>query len=289
MVHIMRIDEMLGKPMFDNMPSMSDEQRPKKVGIEKIYDILKTKQAQDILKKYGVTMCKTKENIALYIPVKVKNTNYNELDKPKLDMQKCINELDQKTELYFATDWAGNIGVTANKIVYSNIYHSTIKNILQNKCDYNFDEYYGMKSTLNSLLSEGYNYVIDYVFNRYKMKIKYYTKSSDVSLDEIKNEILKYAKDYIKRRNPNYSIELIRGKRGYETSSNDYESFIIFNGSSSKMTNQVGGFKLEQNKFGDTSCIVHHILNGTTSFDFNIDDWKSELESVIDTIVKRTN
>lgn len=286
MTHIMRIDEMLGKPMFDSMPSMSDEQRPKNVGIEKCHDILKTKQAQDILKKYGVTMWKTKEHIALYIPIKVKSKYYTEFEEPELAMQKCINELDQKTELYFETGWAGNVGVMANKIVYSYIGPSSVENILKDGCDYDFETYYGMKSTLKSLLSKGYNYVVEYVFNRYRMEVKCYTKSSDVSLNEIKDEILKYAKDYIKRRNPKYSIELMRGKRGYETSSNDYESFIIFNGSSSNMANQVGGFELNQNKFGDTTCDVHHILGGNTSFDFDINNWKSELESVIDTMVK---
>ena len=90
MTHIMRIDEMLGKPMFDSMPSMSDEQRSKNVGIEKFYDILKTKQAQDILKKYGVTMWKTKEKIALYIPIKVKSKYYIECKEFELTMQKCI-------------------------------------------------------------------------------------------------------------------------------------------------------------------------------------------------------
>ena len=286
MTHIMRINEMLGKPMFDSMPSMSDEQRSKNVGIEKCYDILKTKQAQDILKKYGITMWKTKEKIALYIPIKVKSKYYIECKEFELAMQKCINELDQKTELYFETEWAGNVGVMANKIVYSHIGPSSVENILKDECDYDFETYYGMKSTLKSLLSKGYNYVVDYVFNRYKMEVKCYTKSSDVSLNEIKDEILKYAKDYIKRKNPKYSIELMRGKRGYETSSNDYESFVIFNGSSSNMANQVGGFELNQNKFGDTTCDVHYILGGNTSFDFDINNWKSELESVIDTMVK---
>lgn len=299
MAHILKINEWFvekplhKKTLFDEMPSVSDEQRPKKVGIEKCWDIFNSRQAQNILKKYNVTAWKTRDCIALYFPVNVKSDVkgkiYSELEEYEMIMQECVNELDRETELYFETytyhRW--DFGKMNDKIVYRYVSSDSIDYLWRNKTKYGFDRYYDMGLTFNSLTKKGYNYLIEYVSDMHDMKIKDYSKSSDIDIDEIKEEMFEYAKDYVKRKHPGYSIELVRGKRGFDTERDEYESFIVYRGSSSKYTNQIGGFEFLQNKFGDVKCLFHHVLGGSTSFGFDINNWKGEIESVIDMMVGR--
>lgn len=291
MVHIKRLNEMSDyemfgyKPFFDNMPSMSDEQRARNVGIDKCYAILKTKTAQDILKKYGVEINKAKEDILLYIPAT--GERYGDYDEQIMAMQNCLHELDCETELYFETVLAGNVGITANKIIYRGIGIPSINKILKDGCKYDFESHYGMTSILNVLLNKGYNHLVEYDINHYMFKIKSSTKSSDIVFNDIKSEILEYAKDYIKRVYPSYSIELRIGKRGFDTNHKEYESFIIYHGSSTNPHNQIGGFELTQNKFGDTRCDVHYVLGGNTDYEFDINNWKDGIEELIDSFCKK--
>lgn len=286
MVHIKRLDEMLWyDQLFDNMPSASDDQRGHNIGIQKCYEILNTKTAQSILKRHGVGMNRTKESIVLYIPTKGKYAN--DFDNENMAMQECLNELDRETELYFGTDCVSNFGILADKLAYTSVGIIKIERALEEECRYDFLRYYGMASVLKGLLNKGYDHLVEYEFDRYRFQRKDYAKSSEIVLDDIKGEILEYAKQYIKKAYPSYSIELRTGKRGYDTGRGEYESFIIYHGSSSNPNNQTGGFELTQNKFGDTHCYVHYGLGGSTDYDFDINNWKKSIEELIGSFCKK--
>lgn len=155
-----------------------------------------------------------------------------------------------------------------------------INYVIKERCDGYYTEYYGKYYYFKRLREQGYTHVVNYVFNHYRMKVKDFSKSSDIVYDEIKGEMLEYAKEYMKEKYPGYEIELSIGKRGYDK--DEYESFVVYHGSSSKSTNYIGGFELTQNKFGDVECEEHHVLAGHSEFDFDINNWKKEIGELID-------
>lgn len=121
MTRVLRINEFFDDkpPLFDDMPSGSDRQRPRYAGIKKCASIFETPEARKILEKFGVEMHKTDENIALYFSIKANKSDLKKMEDAEYTMQECIHELDLCTDLYFETGWSGTgTGKMDDKIVY---------------------------------------------------------------------------------------------------------------------------------------------------------------------------
>lgn len=94
-------------------------------------------------------------------------------------------------------------------------------------------------------------------------------------------DMLEYAKSYIGRKYPKLDICLTTGKRALD-SGQPYEAFVVEYRNAKTAFDQKGSFVITQNKFGDGTAVVRAPLAGQSERKFDFNDWRKELEEIID-------
>lgn len=289
MIHIKRIDEMLGGLLYDNMPSSDKNKcRPVKVSKDDIKKILESDKAKNIIRKHNAVVGYGSEKITLMILFEGNyKTNSKQYWKNKeiteKEFQEMLHELDLNTDLYFEVSWAGNVGWCANKQTYPGDVYS-YKNM--DDSEYDFEPFYALKSYIRNFAKthgEDNTYSVSFIWGRYDFNIKGYNNSTDIKYEDIKNDILEYSKSYIEKKYPKFKISLATGKRISDTGGKPYEAFVVeYKGAGDPVFKQKGSFVITQNRFGDGKISLRAPLSGETETSFDFNDWKKCIGDAID-------
>ncbi len=292
MIHIKRLNEMWDYGLlFDNMPSAdTDECRPVDCDSGKVKAILQQDAAKRIIRKYDASIGYGNDDITLAIFFDG-NRNENETlywknkESAEKKIQSLLHDLDVETELYFRVADGGNVGWDANKYVYETSgiwdYNEMIRD-----SKYPFEMFYGLKGAVTAFANahgKDSTMCVCFRWNRYNCQLKGYASSTDIRYEDIKGDMLEYAKSYIGRKYPKLDIRLSTGKRASD-GGQPYEAFVVEYRNAKTPFDQKGSFVITQNKFGDGTAVVRAPLAGESERKFDFGDWRKALDEIIDWI-----
>lgn len=277
--------------LFDDMPSAdTDKCRPVGCDSAKIKAILQQDVAKRIIRKYDAIVGYGSEDITLAIFFEGnRNENASLYRKNRESMEKKIqnllHELDVETELYFRVAYSGNVGWDAYKDVYETSGIWDYDDMIDNS-KYQFGKFYGLKGVVTAFANahgKDNTKCVCFSWNRYKYQLKGYASSTDIRYEDIKGDMLEYAKSYIGRKYPKLDIRLTTGKRASD-SGQPYEAFVVEYRNAKTAFDQKGSFVITQNKFGDGTAVVRAPLAGESERKFDFNDWRKALDEIIDWI-----
>lgn len=277
---------MVNGGLFDNMPSAdTDKCRPVDTDKNKVREILGSEPAKSIIRKHNAVVGYADDIIlAVFFKGNLNDDSYwKSKETAEKSFQDLIHELDLNTELYFPVCNSGNFGWRANKNTYE-MSPSSYK-YMMSETEYSFQDFYPLKRDIADFArthGAENTMCIAYSWNSYDYKLKGYANSSDIRYEDIKEEILEYAKTYIGKKHRKFEITLSVGKRASD--SKQYEAFVISYKGDKGAFSQKGSFVISQNKFGDGFMEVRVPLAGETKYKFDFNDWKSTVEDAIDWI-----
>lgn len=296
MKHIKRFDEMFAHGndgmLFGDMPSAETEKcRETETDKGNVKSILNSEPAKSIIKKYNAVVGYADDiTLAMFFEGNPKGDNkiyWKNKEDAEKRFQELLHELDLNTELFFNVGYAGNVGWNARK----NIYDATIYSYkeMMRETEYSFLKFYSLKRDIADFArvhGAENTMCMAYLWNRYRYNLKGYKNSTDIKYEDIKNDILEYAKSYIGKKYPNYEVGLSVGKRANDGDSSPYEAFVVKHKGGDSVFHYVGSFVIKQNKFGDGTVKVRVPLAGEHVQDLDFNNWQKSIENVIDFICK---
>lgn len=260
---------MLGSNLFDTMPSFDKtNMRVLSVPYEEFERRFKESSVLETIKRYGFHIGFSRD---YYVTIAMPLNCEGDIPQARAKLQELLNELDRNTDIYIQVRYDGNCGQFAEK----NIYDDSVcgSKTIENEIGYNFLTFHSLRNIMR-----GAKHAVSFSFNSYDWKIKGYEKSTEIKYTEIKDDLLRHAKDFAKKFG--CIVELSQGKRGCDSESDTYEAFVCYRGKVDAY-NQLGSFVINQNKFGDCSICVNVPLCGSHGGDFDIQNYKAEIEKVL--------
>lgn len=219
---------MIGEPLFDDMPSTEPGTQGRCCNDKFEFMHALIDHGSDNMAPYGAHVAAPSSHVLIIKVIDLPKGTHNASQQDRMDFQKALNEADKSTNVWLETGWAGNSGLFADKIVYSDARVYTAEDMLKN-CEYDFEPFHGFGPFIDKMKSLGTDTtekgIIAKVFSPRELYLKTDKSKRTHSWEEVKDKVVAFADSVAAKRG--CRAKLVTGRRQCD-GPGDYEAICLY-------------------------------------------------------------